>query len=205
MRLISPRYSVYTFLVQSMHINLGLEGTVSRDFWPFLFLLKRFDLGPIWTGENGFTHFFVFAKIFAKNMCLSVSVVNDYADTVSAYSTTTQTPYLDVFTYPIAIILNMKISVSKEKIGCPLSRWLRKSQFSNFAIEYLREMKKFRKTVFACSYGAQVESSKPKKWLKIWWHCPFKGTVSPDFWITFFMVLTYVSGLLIHTLKLLCW
>ena len=29
-----------------------------------IFLLKRFDLGPIWTGENGFVNFFVFTKIF---------------------------------------------------------------------------------------------------------------------------------------------
>ena len=32
----------------------------------------------------------------------------------------------------------------------------------NFAIEYLCENEKFRETVFACSYGAQVESSKQK-------------------------------------------
>ena len=42
-----------------------LKGTVSRDFWP-IFLPKRFDLGPIWTGKNGFAIFFVFAKILAK-------------------------------------------------------------------------------------------------------------------------------------------
>ena len=37
-------------------------------------MLKRFDLG-----KNGFANFFVF------------SIVSDYADTVSAYSTTTRT------------------------------------------------------------------------------------------------------------------
>ena len=31
------------------------------------------------------------------------------------------------------------------------------------AIEYLGENENFRETVFACSYGAQVESFKPKK------------------------------------------
>ena len=33
-------------------------------------------------------------------------------------------------------------------------------RFSNFAIEYLRENKKFRETDFICSYGAQLESYK---------------------------------------------
>ena len=48
------------------------------------------------------------------------------------------------------------------------------TQFSSFAIEYLRENETFRKTVFACSYGAQVEYiRKEKKWSKISWHCPF--------------------------------
>ena len=41
----------------------------------------------------------------------------------------------------------MKTSVSKEK----------------FAIYYLRKNEKVRKTVFAFSYGAQVETSKQKK------------------------------------------
>ena len=39
--------------------------------------------------------------------------------------------------------------------------------FSSFAIEYLRENEKFRETVFACSYGAQVVTFKQKKWTKI--------------------------------------
>ena len=37
--------------------------TVSRDFRTF-FWLKRFNLDPIGTGENGFMNFFVFAKTF---------------------------------------------------------------------------------------------------------------------------------------------
>ena len=34
--------------------------------------------------------------------------------------------------------------------------------FLNLLIEYLRENEKVRKTVFTCSYGAQVESVKQK-------------------------------------------
>ena len=40
-------------------------------------------------------------------------------------------------------------------------------QFSNFAIEYFRENEKVCETVFVCSYGAQVESFKAKKMVKI--------------------------------------
>ena len=51
-------------------------------------LLKRFELGPIWTGENSFVNFFVFVKIFAKNVypCSQrlhwhgVWVIIDYTD-----------------------------------------------------------------------------------------------------------------------------
>ena len=39
---------------------------------------------------------------------------------------------LDVFTHPKAYFKNMKISVSKEKIGCPRSQ---RPEFLNFAIE----------------------------------------------------------------------
>ena len=39
-----------------------LKGTVSRDFWQFFGELKRFDLGPKWTGKNGFANFFVFCE-----------------------------------------------------------------------------------------------------------------------------------------------
>ena len=35
-------------------------------------------------------------------------------------------------------------------------------RFLNFTIEYLRKNKKVRETVFACSYGAKVESFKQK-------------------------------------------
>ena len=54
-----------------------------------VFLLKRFNFGPIWTGENRFAKLFVFVKIFATIVCPrshwlwwhSVGVVIDYGDT----------------------------------------------------------------------------------------------------------------------------
>ena len=78
-------------VLYSLFKVLQLKGTVSRYFWLF-FWLKRLDLGPIWTGKNDFANFFVFAKIFTKNVCPysqqlpghHASLANDYADTVSA-------------------------------------------------------------------------------------------------------------------------
>ena len=71
---------------------------MSWDFWHF-FIKKNLHLRPIGTGKNDFAKFFIFAKIFAKNVCpcsqrlswYGVSVVNDYADTMSVWSTTTLT------------------------------------------------------------------------------------------------------------------
>ena len=37
------------------------------------------------------------------------------------------------------------------------------TRFSNFAIGYLHENEKVRDTVFACSYGAQIESFKKNR------------------------------------------
>ena len=54
--------------------------------------------------------------------------------------------------------------------------------FPNFAFKYLREDEKFRETVFACSYGAQVESFKPRKWSKILWHCPCMWFITVVAW-----------------------
>ena len=52
----------------------------------------------------------------------------------------------------------MKTSISKEKFACqPVVVDYMDMQFLNFANEYLRENETFRETVFACSYGAQVE------------------------------------------------
>ena len=85
--------NVVLFIHCTMYIdtvqNVCLKGTVSQDFLTF-FWLKRFDLGPIWTGKNGFANFFVFAKILAKNVCPRskrehpVPVVVDYADRMFA-------------------------------------------------------------------------------------------------------------------------
>ena len=60
------------------------------------FYQKNLHLGPIWTGKNGFTQFFVFTKILAKNMLPlsgwhNISVVIDYADTRLAQSLTMRT------------------------------------------------------------------------------------------------------------------
>ena len=38
------------------------------------------------------------------------------------------------------------------------------TRFSNFAIEYLCKNEKLHETVYACSFGAQIESFKPKKY-----------------------------------------
>ena len=38
--------------VQECKWSLYSKGTVSRDFRPLFFLFKRFDLGPIWTGNR---------------------------------------------------------------------------------------------------------------------------------------------------------
>ena len=54
------------------------------------------------------------------------------------------------------------MKISKEKIGVSVDVDYEDTQFSNFVIEYLRENEKFRETVFACSYWAQVESFMPK-------------------------------------------
>ena len=51
---------------------------MSRDFQHF-FIYKKSPAGPIWTGKNG----------FAK----CDRVVNDYTDTISAWTTTMLTPY----------------------------------------------------------------------------------------------------------------
>ena len=58
----------------------------------------------------------------------------------------------------------MKISISKEKIGCPCCRCLQGQPIFEICdqIQYLRESEKFRETIFAFSYGAKVESFKQK-------------------------------------------
>ena len=58
------RHSVICRHLHAGH-NVPVKVTVSRDLWLF-FLLKRFDLGPIWTDKNGLADFFIFAKIFEE-------------------------------------------------------------------------------------------------------------------------------------------
>ena len=62
--LLSMLYTVYiASLTHVAKILTSFKGTVSRDLLT-IFLLKRFDLGSIWTGENGFANFFVVVNIF---------------------------------------------------------------------------------------------------------------------------------------------
>ena len=56
----------------------------------------------------------------------------------------------------------MKTSVAKEKFVLIVVDYV-DIRFLNFAIEYLRENEKSHETVFAFSYGAQVESFMQKK------------------------------------------
>ena len=74
-----PNISVKGSCILWSQIALALKWLCHETFHRF-FLLKRFDLGPtsIWTGENGFANFFVFAKIFDRK---GVRVVVDFADT----------------------------------------------------------------------------------------------------------------------------
>ena len=45
------------------------KGQCNEIFDHFFVLRQIFDLGPIWTGKNGFANYFVFSKIFEKNVC----------------------------------------------------------------------------------------------------------------------------------------
>ena len=65
-----------------------LKGTVSRDFWPFFFCLKDSTWAPYEQAKT-VSRTFSFSRRYSRKTC--VRVVNKYADTVSAYSTTTPT------------------------------------------------------------------------------------------------------------------
>ena len=54
-----------------LHLHRKLKGTVSQDFRHFL---KKLYLNPIWPGKHGFVKFFVFLKIFEKNVCVHSNV-----------------------------------------------------------------------------------------------------------------------------------
>ena len=71
--------------------NPFLKGQTFNTFWG-----SKLQLGPIQTDKNGCAKFF-FAKVREKNVCLHVSLVNDYTDTVLGESTTT--PTLDKLFY----------------------------------------------------------------------------------------------------------
>ena len=69
-----------------------LRDSVTR--FSTILLLKIFELGPIWTGENGFENLFVLAKIFDRKVRKSrVRVVNDYAETQIFYL------HMDIFMF----------------------------------------------------------------------------------------------------------
>ena len=92
-------FNGYIFIQFTLHVIKQVKGTVSRDF-RHSFYKQKLLLGTIWTGKNSFAKFFVFAKKFAKNVCPhspclcwhGVSVVVDFADTMSAWSLTSWTP-----------------------------------------------------------------------------------------------------------------
>ena len=64
--------------------TLSLKGQCQEIFDHF-YLLTRFDLGPIWRGKNDFVNFFVFVCQRSQQLRQHrVSVVNNYADIVSA-------------------------------------------------------------------------------------------------------------------------
>ena len=78
-------FSSYSKTIQSIVDKTDGEGNKSalkghcyEIFDTFLLTYSTY-LGPIWTGKNRFTNFFVFAKIF--NGKVRKSHINDYADT----------------------------------------------------------------------------------------------------------------------------
>ena len=101
-----------------MFNNWPLKGQC-REIFDLFFGLTI--LAPIWTGKNGFTNFFVFAKIFVKDVCLHsqqlyghcISVVKDTREIISLGKSKKQTKsnknYNEIFF----------------KIACWYSHWLR--------------------------------------------------------------------------------
>ena len=62
--------------------RFSINATVSPDFRPLFFCWKDSTWNPYEHVKNGFTNFFVFAKIFDRKVRKSqVRVVNNYADT----------------------------------------------------------------------------------------------------------------------------
>ena len=82
------------------------------------FLLKRFDLGPIWTDKKGFANLFVFTKIFAKKVC---------PRSQQQHVCTTTLTHRKLFVFGKGKKLtksNNKCNLIFSKIACPHSRWL---------------------------------------------------------------------------------
>ena len=67
-----------------------------------------------------------------------------------------------------------KLRVKVVNNTCLRSRWIRGHTF--FANIFVNT-KKFAKPFGLFIWADQVESFKPKKWLKILWHCPFRVLV----------------------------
>ena len=139
------------------------------------------------------------------SLCMQTyaEIVVDYADTVSALSKTTRTRtrlrrhFQKTLKVSHRFYRNIQL---KKVLGCVYKLqslycsnnlkirkcpYLKKNlrvclvndyadtQFSNFTIEYVCG------TVFACSYGVQVESFKQKKLSKISCHCPYTVSHTP--------------------------
>ena len=94
-------------------------------------MLKRSDLGPIWTSKNDFANFFVFAKIFTKNVCPRSQRLHRH---VSALSTTTRISCQRRLTHMKLFFLRKSKHLKKckkkwnlifSKIACLRSCWLR--------------------------------------------------------------------------------
>ena len=148
------KFYVNQLLQKATNFQYSWKGTVSRDFRPFF--LKRFDLGKICLGENGLVNFFVFAKIFPKNVCpRSRWLRGHFWKTLKAshrFKRSNQAKKI----FRCVFISNCNNLKYENLVDYADTR------FSNFAIEYRRKIETFSETLFAYSYGAQVEPFQPK-------------------------------------------
>ena len=130
--------------------KMSLPLTISFFISNFLYKLTQSSRHPIFENiKFHFCYFFHFVGYLLfpkKNNFLCVSIVVDYADTMSAQSLTTLTHVCIVFDHAVTVfgqLLTTRTHVFRE---------------------YLRENKKVHETVL---YGAQVESFQQKKLSKI--------------------------------------
>ena len=109
-----------------------------------------------------------------REKCVSIRVVKDYTDTVSVKSTPTPKwcqhgqrlrwhRFSVVYKPNSNNLKKWKCSYLKKNLSVGVVVDFADTWFLNFAIEYLRENEKVRKTVFSCSYGAQIECFKQNK------------------------------------------